>query len=643
MNRKKLLRKFALYLLTSGASLILGFLSFGGMFALWPVLPLAFTAFVLSVAYEGEIYLQNITGSWNKLFKFKYLERQLAKQFLSEHFPDTDAKDCPTFFKDYDIQLQRVHAFGDKPLTLASKKLKKYEEKTLADMEKWFSLMLFSGETQGVAPYAKAITTWIKQQQNPSKEDIVAKKNRDTNNVWRMKGFSALAGVFMSVGTSYLLIEAFSAIPFFATIPFSTWPLFIIPMAAIAGAAYGLLTYNTITEMYNNETLTKWLKNLSPQENVKKTALAYCLVTLALVLTICTAGTWWTVIKETRPLFGWMEKLPRFIMGVINPLITGLSAVIFNLENTHQSLEWIMPTPSKEKVVESHKPMTGHSAHMKTPRRTKKEHFLQKMNPFRFILMLTITPLRLVLFAGHLISIGVTADRLPGVSTLFSAVIGIISEGFEDFHYFFSHGEVFEDFHYFLHQYDEIGHQHDSACNHHHEQASEVQQLRDARLKKGHGHDHSHDIPTQVIKGLLTPIYYLAALWDCLSSKLNQDPACHNNFTEAKKKMGFKTEEETTIVPSEALTCSPEWMLAHAIQRIQRHKEKRSDINKPLLDDLEKDLCNITELPTPVMLSGQIASAIDRAHSHQFFTTTQQFLQKELPLRLNLPVPAGGS
>ena len=46
--------------LTFGASLILGFLSFSGMYILVPMFPVAFAAFGLSVAYEGEIYLQNI-------------------------------------------------------------------------------------------------------------------------------------------------------------------------------------------------------------------------------------------------------------------------------------------------------------------------------------------------------------------------------------------------------------------------------------------------------------------------------------------------------------------------------------------------------------------------------------------------------
>ena len=89
MKVKKIPRYLALFLLTFGASLILGFLSFGGMFALWPILPLAFSAFVLSVAYEGEIYLQNIKGALNKLFKHNHLQRQLANNYLLNNFPIT--------------------------------------------------------------------------------------------------------------------------------------------------------------------------------------------------------------------------------------------------------------------------------------------------------------------------------------------------------------------------------------------------------------------------------------------------------------------------------------------------------------------------------------------------------------------------
>ena len=80
-NPRKIPYNIALIILTAGASLILGFLSFGGMYALLPFLPLAFAGFALSVSYEGEIYLQNIKGALKKLFKTNYPFRLAVRLF----------------------------------------------------------------------------------------------------------------------------------------------------------------------------------------------------------------------------------------------------------------------------------------------------------------------------------------------------------------------------------------------------------------------------------------------------------------------------------------------------------------------------------------------------------------------------------
>src|SRR3990167_3092504 len=85
---KKICRQFALTLLTLGASLILGLLSFGGMYALWPALVPALTGFFLSVIYEGEIYTQNLERAFEKIFNPNYFKKQLAKAFLKNHFQD---------------------------------------------------------------------------------------------------------------------------------------------------------------------------------------------------------------------------------------------------------------------------------------------------------------------------------------------------------------------------------------------------------------------------------------------------------------------------------------------------------------------------------------------------------------------------
>ncbi len=606
MKLKKLPRKITLILLTTGASLILGFLSFGGMFALWPILPLAFTAFALSVVYEGEIYLQNITGAWNKLFKFKHLERQLAKSYLLAHFPkDVEDTACPEFFRDYDKQLQLVHAFGHVRLDKESKAQKKREEKTLADMEKRFALMLFKKGDEEQSTWVQSLRGWLNEKPALLR-DATSKLNQYSKAFWWMKHFSILASIFMSLGTTYLLVEAFSAIPFFASIAFASWPLFIVPMALIAGAAYGLLTYNAITDMYNSDTLNNWLKEFNIREKglTVRTGIAFSLVALALMLTVCTAGTWWTVVKETRPLLSWISRLPGFIMGLINPIITGMSAVIFNLENTHQSLTLIMSYFNKASKTVHHIATTLH----------EKESLIQFMNPFRFILTLTILPLRILLFAGHLISIGVTADRLPGVPTLFSALMGIISECFEDIHYFF-------------------GHEH--ACGHHGQEAPTSQALREARLKPGEGHHHDLDIPTWLIEGLLTPVYYLAAVWDYYSSSKNI------HFSDSQKKMGFKKEVHLIPHRSEAEEPSLGWALAHAIQRAQRHQEKEG--HDPVLASLQTTLCNTTELKNKEELKEKIETVRKTINPNQFFAT-QAFLGQELPDRLHLtdPIPAIG-
>lgn len=81
----KLLLILLLSVLTIGASITLGLLSFSGMFLLWPIFGLAAASFVLAVAYEGEIYWQNLKGAVLSLFTPSGLKKQLFREFLFEH------------------------------------------------------------------------------------------------------------------------------------------------------------------------------------------------------------------------------------------------------------------------------------------------------------------------------------------------------------------------------------------------------------------------------------------------------------------------------------------------------------------------------------------------------------------------------
>ena len=540
MNMKKLPRELVILLLTLGASSILGFLSFSGMLALTPVLPLAFLAFVLSVAYEGEIYLQNIKGALNKLFKNDYVPRQAAKDFLLKHFPDTKAKDCPQFFKDYEQQLTLWHALAHNPLNKDGKLAKERIAKTLSHMEKLFALELGMASTdKHGSKNHRELQQWL---EDNGKTIWQMKLSEQQRKLPALKTFSMLAGAFMGLGTTYLLVEAFSAIPLFAAVSFATWPLIILPMAAIAGTAYGLLTYNAITDFITNDTMRKWWgkikksfekDGLTPR-NVFLVATSAVLVSLAIALTICTAGTWWTVAKETRPLFAWMGRMPSIVMGVINPIITGLSAVVFNLQNSSETLKII------NKGIKKH----THAPDEKKDKGSKsKENILQLLNPFRLLLKITITPLRLLLFVGHLVSIGVTSDRVPGISQVLSAILGIISEGFEDAHYFFGH--------------------------HHHEKTQEA--ILKERLGEGHGHNHENDLPTRLLKSAFAPIYFLAASWDYLGSLRNNTPL---DFTAAWRKQTGQKAEKPIVLADNPAPSTLVWEKEYEIYRGPRVKGK---------------------------------------------------------------------
>jgi len=660
MKLKNAPRYIALSLLTAGASTILGFLSFGGMYALLPFLPIDFAAFGLSVAYEGEIYLQNVSGALDKLFKYRYHERALAKEYLLEKMTSSDFESYPDFFKDYQRQAELFHSFAHKRLSKGSNIRKKQVERTLRDMENWFSLQLFPLKKEDPAhltSYERNLREWLQDHQQKEQQQRLIKRR---NAFHGAKVFCVLAGLFMTLGSTYLLVEAFSVIPVFTAIPFAIWPALIVPMALIAGTAYGLLTYNAITDMIANSTLRKWFEkmrsDLTGSITLRKffmTAMTVMLVTLAILLTICTAGTWWTVAKKAKPLFAWMGKMPTAIMGVANPAITGLSAVVFNLQNTHESLALIENATKKpgsafkrffKSIADSFKALQ------------KRENTFQIINPFRLLLKLTITPLRLLLFLGHLIGIGVTADRVPGISQRRSAILGVIAEGFEDAHYFLGGHDDDDHDHGHGHGHDH-GHQHGhkhahehkhGQCHHHAKKLSPKEleahrhEVLKERLSAGCGHNHDLDLPTRLLKFIFTPLYFLAALWDYLTSKLNRKSL---SFNEAWEKQTGRQKITITPLPRASQQPSVNWQKAQADYCVKRFTEKHFSgplINKPLakekisaLKTLQKTL---RENPEDIKTQVEATKNLPSINKARFFgnnrtTETRAFLNK-LPERI---------
>jgi hypothetical protein len=510
MNLKKLPYYLLLILLTLGASLIIGLLSFGGFYVIWPSIMLASFAFILSVAYEGEVYFQNIKGALNKLFKPNYIKIELAKTFLKDYFPHHRPRsEWPQFFIDYELALYQLHAFEHQSLDKLRRIEKRKIEKKLSNLEALFTrhLNLKNKNTSHLSKDEQVLHEYLTYYSNPTNTQIktieslpekyqALLKSRQTLFL-ATRAFSLLTALFMSFGTTYLLLETFAVIPFLAALPFTILPILIIPMAVISGVAYGLLTYNTITNIITHDRIRTRFNTL--RNDIKANGLtwrngfmiatALTLGSLAVMLTICTAGTWWTIVKETAPLFKWMLKIPAFVMGVFTPVVTSTAALAFNLENSCESLDML------DEAMQEKFDLKKSWANLKNKfeQLRQRENLGQLLNPFRIILTITILPLRLILFLGHLFSIGLTADRVPKLSKTSSALLGFISEFFEDMHYFIKHKP----------------HQHDTRS------------LLNERLSGEHDHQHDNDLPTRILNFIALPIYVLSALWNYACSQFN--------------------------------------------------------------------------------------------------------------------------
>lgn len=495
-NFQKHLYQFLLILLTLGASLIIGLLSFSGIYVILPSLLLGATFFTLSTIYEAQILGENIDGALQKLFSADRLEYDLSLQYLLDSFRTLDPnlqEKWPSFYIDFAEELMTYDQLHHTPNGAETRRLRKESEEKLKEKLTFFHQIITQKRKDDPALIEHLNISAPNQVSFIEQFQTHFSRNKPFQ--FAAKIFSAMTMALMTLGTTYLLTEAFLTIPFFASLSVAFWPILILPMAVISAAAFASLTYNTLSNIITHHKIQKRFlafkediqKNGLHAKNIIPLAITAILTTLAALLTICTAGTWLTIAKETPAIIRGMRHIPSFVMNVLLPLFTGIAALAFNLENSNESLETLEKIFSKETL---NKIIQSIQLTIKTIRES--ENWLQLFNPFRIILLLTITPLRFLLFIGHLMSIGATADRVPGVSKIGSAIMGFICEFFEDMHYFIQ-------------------------CDTH---SHDLFPLLEEYLS-GDAHSHEKDIPTRIIKLISTPIYFASLLWDYTASQRN--------------------------------------------------------------------------------------------------------------------------
>lgn len=563
---KKRLKFAGNILLAFGASITLGFLSFGGMYAFGPLLmslavpaafivPVAIATGGLAVVYEAEIYYKNIKGTIKKIFRPDTAGQHIANTLLKDHFPDIQHPDCPEFFKEYEKYL-RLSVKGDKGA-----------RRELKALDRCFYEVLFAKDNAASrTKFRQGLRDWLNNRPGIRTEAETLSYKR----TWYYRGaalLSSIAAVFMGLGMPFLLAETLESLPFVVglfALPGGFIPAIILGGIAIvlSSVAYGLLIYNSITDMINNDTLVKWYQDLRNLKgitwgNALRIGGSVILVLLAVALTACTAGTWWTIAKElpffiekvlSADVIGKLHMASRVVMGVINPIVMFFSALSFNLPNIKETYDMFNAKKEEEPEQKSW-----------WERTKEKENYWQIFNPFRLALFLTVTPLKLIFFFGHLISIGLIDDRVPGIPQIVTASLGILSEFFEDAHYF-------------------LGGEHK-----HPKKDASLDALLDFRFGAEASHNHEDDIPSKIIKCIFLPLYCLAAGWDSWASTGNKKVA-KREFTFDKafdKFWGVHHHHHSKNAPAGGPQEVSQWEIDKEVTAIETKKEK---LNKAFFD-----------------------------------------------------------
>lgn len=364
---------------------------------------------------------------------------------------------------------------------------------------------------------------------------------------------SAFSGLIMGIGTTYLIMEAVAVIPWLMLIPLSLFPPVIAPLALIAGAAYGLLIYNALTEMLLDNPIRKFvdrIQALSSQEMTLKRGLilglSIVLFAVTLFLTVCTAGTWLTVFHKTKPLFTWLSVIPNVLLNIIIPILIGISVLPFSLQSVANTLDGLEANPNLDHAVNAINPRNWRLPSGRLPSSwaeasewlsekmweqwvpnflgiTKEEFALetdmQRKNPYRVIYRMFFEPLRNFIFIGHLVSAGATSDQIEGVPVWVSFWLNFWFECAEDWDWIWGRAHV-----------DDI----------------DTVDLLKERAQNSDDHNHDNNVPIRLLKLIFEPILQRAAKWDNDHRAEGAEDSVQKRY---EKLQGLKPQVPAPVIP----------------------------------------------------------------------------------------------
>lgn len=464
LKKTKALRYVIATFLTMGTVLSVGFLSFSGLWIIYPYIIPAILAFFLSGVIEGKVFgtsifkglarLKLLTSNAKKHLLFSELNKFLEKNSFQTKFK------CD-FLSDYYNQRRKYKALKNN-LNTNEKDIQE-AKKRLEELKDYFYQQINEPNADN------NVTYYI----NPAlKEASINELKSVKRSVWFLRFFwiiSILTGVVSGFVTAFAVQEAITvglALSLSATaISAIIWPVAIF---AAIGATF--LLYYAITDIVKNDAIEKAFSKTFQlfKKNIHESLGAYLFRLLALSIvvsgitaltlfaTAASGGTCWIAMQNGIKLLA--PKLPAFVaycastilipINFVTDLIYGFSTTLQTIDNCRNIFQAIF------EVVKH--PIKGiknfcSSIEIKLDKVKQKESWGQFFNPFRILAKLVISPLQSFVFIGHLISIGLTTDRFMNVPPPLVAGVCAVSEGLQDLSFLTAEDD---------HNHEEDGHDH---------------------------------------------------------------------------------------------------------------------------------------------------------------------------------------
>lgn len=446
LKKTKVLRYVVATSLTMGTILSVGFLSFSGLWIIYPYIIPATLAFFLSGVIEGKVFgtsifkglarLKLLSPNGEKHLLFSELNKLLSMK--DESWVNSQCR----FLQDYCNQRKKYKALKNNPS--ANEEDVKEAKQRLEELKDYlYQQMNKPNDSDIEDPYVS----------QAMKEASLIELNSAKRSVWFLRFFwliSILVGIVSGFVTAFAVQEAIT-VGLALSLSVTALSAIVWPVAIFAAIGATFLLYYAITDIVKNDAIVKACSKTLKlfKRSTEESIGAYLLRLLALSIvvmgitsltvfaTAASGGTCWIVMQKGIKLLA--PKLPIFVaycastilipINFATDLIYGFSTTVQTIDNCKGIFQAIFDI-----IKHPIKAIKNFCTNIETKLNNlkEKESWGQFFNPFRILAKLIISPLQSLVFIGHLISIGLTTDRFMNVPPPLVAGVCAVAEGLQD-------------------------------------------------------------------------------------------------------------------------------------------------------------------------------------------------------------------